>query len=183
MTVPWEKGLDKSKPMNQEIMWENLIKFKEVMDKYKIPFILIFGGLLGLVRDGKLIDTDDDIDVACLSEDHKNILPVVEELLANGFYIPEKNESPLHDHFFIRNGEKIEIWWFDKLDGERIYDQVVRYPEEHFEHPETFSHLGINWLVPKNAKDFLEITYGSTWNIPQANGNYMQGLGQIGDKE
>ena len=109
MVVPWEVGLDKSTPMNKEVMWNNMKAFKGAMDKHGIPFIIMFGGLLGLVRGGELIDGDDDVDVACFSEDHRKISLVIDDLKTQGFYIPEKNECPMHDHFFIRDGEKIEI--------------------------------------------------------------------------
>jgi lipopolysaccharide cholinephosphotransferase len=177
MVVPWEIGLDKSTAMNKEVMWNNMKIFKESMDKHDIPFIIMFGGLLGLIRDGKLIDTDDDIDLACFSEDHRKIGLVVEDLKSKGFYIPEKNECPLHDHFFIKDGEKIEIWWFDKLGEERVYDNIVRYDARYFEETETFNHKGVDWLIPSNPKKFLELTYGRTWTRPQKNGSYAQGLG------
>ncbi len=177
--VPWERGLDKSRPMNHKVMWDNMIVFKESMDKHNIPFVIIFGGLLGLIREGKLIDWDDDIDLFCFSEDHRRIEPVVKELESKGFYIPNKNECPMHDHFFIREGEKIEIWWFDSLDGERVYDQVVRYPKEYLEKTETYNHKGVDWLIPSKPKEFLELTYGPKWKIPNPNGNYGAGLGKL----
>ena len=178
MVVPWEVGLDKSTPMNKEVMWNNMKAFKESMDKHGIPFIIMFGGLLGLVRGGELIDGDDDVDVACLSEDHRKISLVIDDLKTQGFYIPDKNECPMHDHFFIRDGEKIEIWWFDKIGSERIYCNIVRYPAHYFETSATFNHKGINWPIPSNAKKFLELTYGPSWETPQKNGSYQQGLGK-----
>ena len=66
---------------------------------------------------------------------HKKICQVVNELKAKGFIIPEKNEIPLHDHFFIRNGEKIDIWWFDEIDDYWIYDKHIRYKKSFFQNP------------------------------------------------
>ena len=170
----WDIGArNKPSPMNKEAMYQNLLDFKEAMDKAEIPFIWIFGGLLGLIRDNDLISWDNDIDFACFAPDHKKIKQVVDELKLKGFYVPDKNECPLSDHFFTRNQEKLEIWWFQKIGNEWIYDNKIRYMAEYFDDSQTKSFLNFEWKIPKNPERFLEITYGKTWRIPNTKQGYI----------
>lgn len=174
MIPPWEIGCrQKPSTMNKEAMYDNLLKFKSAMDKAEIPFIMIFGGLLGLIRDNDLISWDNDVDFACFAQDHTKIGKVVEELKNQGFYVPDKNVCPYNDHYFTKNGEKLEIWWFNKIDDEWIYDNHIRYNEKYFDTLEEIDFLDTKWKVPSNPKEFLTITYGNSWQIPNVNGQYI----------
>ncbi len=44
----------------------DLEQIKQVFDKYGVPFYVVYGALLGMHRDGKLIPHDDDIDLAVI---------------------------------------------------------------------------------------------------------------------
>jgi hypothetical protein len=50
--------------MNNRI--NDLETIKQVFDKFGVKFCLVYGALLGLHRDGKLIEHDDDIDLAVI---------------------------------------------------------------------------------------------------------------------
>jgi len=173
--LPWDRGVRHGGLMDKSAMYGNLMLFKAVMDAHDIPFVFIFGAVLGLTRDKDLIDWDTDVDVFCDAEHHRKMFLVVEDLRAKGFDVPDKNKCPLHDHFFIRNGEKIEIWWFDRLGEEYVYDNSIRYPKRFFEKVEKVSFIGTDWLVPYNKEEFLTITYGDDWRIPNKNGSYILG--------
>ena len=175
MTVPWEIGTRKSGKMNYEAMHNNLLIFDDCMNKFGIPHIFIFGGLLGLIRENRLLPFDDDVEFACFSKDHRKMKYVIEELTAQGFYIPDKNECPMHDHFFIRDKEKIEIWWFDKIGNEYVYDNGIRYHQDFFDQSTEIEFLGRQWKVPRKPKEFLKITYGESWIIPDPKGRYILG--------
>jgi len=165
--MPWERGVRvKGKNMNIGVMTSNMLAFKEAMDNADIPFILIFGTLLGAIREKGFITYDSDADVACYAEDHQKIHGVIKELQSKGFYVPEKNECPLHDHFFINSGERIDIWWFSEIDKDWIYDKHIRYAKKFFDSPEEIDFLNTKFLVPHQPLDFLDITYGKDWTTP-----------------
>jgi len=174
-TVPWEVGVRKEGVMNQEVMKKNLIDFKRVMDKHGVKFVLIFGTLLGAIRDKKLIDWDTDVDTACFAPDHKLIHRVVIELKELGFNVVKREWCPLHDQFFIRDGEKIEIWWFCDTGDEWFYDKHIRYPKRFFDITEHIEFLGGTFQVPSNPKEFLTLTYGNDWGTPDSNKEYIIG--------
>ena len=169
----WEIGHRKEPPMNYHVMHQNLLTFKKIMDKYEVRHIWIFGGLLGLIREGDMISYDDDVEFACFFDDHRKMINVVKEMKQEGFYVPDRDGCPLHDHFFIKGGEKIELWWFTQIDGEYIYDQSIRYQTNWFDSPEEITFLGEKWLVPNNPEEFLTKTYGESWRIPNPKGRYI----------
>ena len=168
----WDRGVRRGGLMNKEAMAKNLLDFKEAMDRFAIPFVFIFGTLLGVIREGDFISYDTDVDVACFAPDHRRMGGVIKELRDKGFYIPDRNACPLHDHFFIRDGEKIEVWWFDRIDKEYIYDDIVRYPDYYFASLEDVDFLNTKFKVPNNPKAFLEYTYGIEWTKPNPKASY-----------
>jgi len=175
--LPWERGVRKGGYMYKKIMAENLLDFKEVLDKYNIPFVFIFGTLLGVVRKGDFIDCDTDVDVACFNEftrkDHCKMRDVKEELFIKGFDVVDSNLCPLHNDYFIRGGEKIEIWWFDKIDDEWIFGDTLRYNKIFFDFTEEIDFLGTKFLIPNSPEKFLELTYGKDWRTPNPKGHWL----------
>ena len=166
--LPWEKGVRvKGGNMNVSIMTSNMLDFKEAMDAANIPFILIFGTLLGAIREKGFIIYDSDVDVACYAQDHRKIINVIKTLESKGFYVPNKNECPLHDHFFTRSGERIDIWWFDEIDDDWIYDKYIRYNKKYFDNPKSIDFLDKSFLVPNEPEKFLKLTYGEDWKTPK----------------
>jgi len=175
--LPWERGVRKGGMMNKEAMRRNLLDFKGVLDKYSVCFVIIFGGLLGLIRNGAFISYDTDLDIACFDEfkrkDHWKLAKVKEELKQEGFYVVSSDVCYLHNDFFIRDGEKIEIWWFDKIDDEWIFGNTVRYPAHYFDKLDEIDFLGTKFKIPSKAEEFLERTYGKDWKIPNSKARFL----------
>ena len=177
----WQWGERKSLKtgkMNKPVMYQNLLDFKASCDKYNLQFVIIFGALLGLIRGGDLIDTDSDIDVMCFTEaphwrDYYKFGYVIEDMEKKGFYVTDRKFCPWHDIGFTRGGEKIEIWMFQKIDDERLYDNIVRFPAHYFEPLNEIDFLGTKFKIPNNAESFLEYTYGESWKTPNPNGSYI----------
>jgi len=164
--------------MNKKVMYKNLLDFKESCDKYNLTFVIIFGALLGIIRDGDLIEKDTDIDVMCFTEapdwkDYYKFGYVIEDMEKKGFLVTDRKFCPWHDIGFVRGGEKIEIWMFTEIDDEKIYDQVVRFPKHFFYPLEEREFLGTKFKVPNCPETFLAYTYGDTWNIPNPKGAYI----------
>lgn len=159
--------------MNLDLMHYNLIDFKEVMDKHNIKFVFIFGTLLGVIRGRELIEWDSDVDVMCYKPDKIKIDGVIEDLKKLHFSPIVYPEVPEHDTNFIRNREKIEIWWFDKVGDEWKYDEKIRYRKEFFDKTEKIRFLDMDWDVPYCPKEFLTLTYGESWVTPNKEGRYI----------
>lgn len=71
--------------MDEEIAVKNLKEIKKVLDKHGIRYWLDTGTLLGAVRDGKIIEWDDDIDLGTMEDNWEKIIPIIPELEERGF--------------------------------------------------------------------------------------------------
>lgn len=156
---PWERGVRQGGLCNIPVMAQNFKDFKEIMNKHCVKVIPIFGTLLGFARHGEIIETTKDSDFACFSQDHYLMHLVIKELKEKGFYVLDRNESPLGDHHIIRGGEKIEIWWFQEFQQYYVYDRRMYYPKHFFDELITMTGANLVWWVPKEYDKFLKMTY------------------------
>jgi lipopolysaccharide cholinephosphotransferase len=183
--LPWEENVRHSGEMNRKAATQNLLDFHSVLSKYKIPYAIIFGTLLGFVREHDFIKTDTDIDIACFfhtktwgTENTKNDNQwhnVKRDLEAMGFTLVNKDTTPWNWNVFIRDHEKIEVWWFQKIDDEWIFNQHIRYPEEYFDVLDTIEFQGTKIYCSAKRLKMLELTYGPDWETPLPKTTHGQG--------
>lgn len=173
----WQWFVRQGGKMNTAVMRENLLDIKKVFDKYDITFVLIGGGLLGAIRQRKFIPYDYDLDLACFcrtdKNDHWKMRWVKNELENLGFFVVDNSRCRCKADFFIRNKERIDIFWFEKIDDEWIYNNEYRYPAIFFDNLDEIYFLGTKFKVPHNPKRFLKYTYGENWKIPDPNAHIL----------
>jgi len=164
----WERGVRQGGLMNKIIAHDNLMQFVNVFNSLSIKYVLIFGTLLGAIRQGDFIDHDSDTDVLCFREDYPKVGIAIQKLQELGFTVPLEN-LPMLDHYFIRNGEKIDInWILDNGHGEMMYADWIKWRKFHFELPlDHMNFRGIEVSIPRYSPQLLEQTYGSDWLIPK----------------
>lgn len=182
ITPIWECGQEggRTRPINKEVLYKNLCDFCDVFESLGIKYWLSHGTMLGVYRDGDFITGDDDADIgACMSDREKGVK--AEILLRNrGFYVPPtgdprkpidpQSNMPYSDTVAIRDGEKIEVWWFAQKDGQYIYD-IYREPELHhdkkfYDELRYFDFKGRLFPIPNYAEEWLTMMYDN-WKIPQ----------------
>lgn len=167
-----------------------LTHFDEVMQRANIPYSLVFGTLLGAVRDNGFIKHDLDIDVAVWGDSDAHQIEKV--LINSGFQLYKRIEVDNgvfgREETYIYNGVSIDLFYFYDFDNDLKYTTVF-VP---FDDCKTFDDslkryggllpiqlilpldvqvryipfLGINVPIPINAIEFLVARYGENWRIP-----------------
>ena len=173
--LPWEKGWRKGNlGDNKEVVLKNLLDFKKVMEKWKIPFFFIWGTLLGAIRENDFIEYDDDIDLGSYLElkNSEAMVEVRKEMRELGFWVPEE-DMPAGDDVFIRDGEKIELWWYEKVGDTRVYDKErtknVYVPADWIDPIRAIIFHGHAFWIPAEWEKMLIQTYGEDWETPIKN--------------
>jgi hypothetical protein len=185
--VAWERGQagGRTRPINRDVLFKNLLDVHTVLDKYNIKHWLSHGTMLGAYRENNFIEYDDDCDIGLDFSQRKEIKPALKELRKLGFYIPEgnptkpidKDNTPYYDTVFIRDGEKIEGWWFEKKGDYYIYDQPrcgndLKHPAKYYDELQSFVFRGVNFKIPNHIEDWLVMMYDASWKIPNKNKKY-----------
>jgi len=155
-----------TKKLDREIAKKNLLDFKKCFDNANISFGLIYGTLLGAIRENNFIEHDEDIDIFVLDEDREKVLNILFELKKLGLVVGRYSaEDDLIS--FIRDGEYIDIYFFKKsMMGYRIGNGSI-IKEKYLENLVKIDFLGEKFLVPKDSKKLLKEIYGNDWETPK----------------
>ncbi len=189
--VCWERGQHggRTRPINREVLFKNLCEVREVFNKYGVGFWLSHGTALGVKRDGDFIEWDDDADIGIDFSDrdtaaYRKILKALEK---RGFYIPpcdkskpiDKDNAPYYDFVAIKDGEKIEGWFFEKKGDFYIYDEprcgnILKHPAKFYDKMGSIFFKGIEFNTPAKLDEWLVLMYGEDWKTPNQDRKYNQ---------
>ena len=155
-----------SKRINREISKDNLLDFSACLNKANITFGLIYGTLLGAIRENNFIAHDEDTDVFVLDEDRGKVLDALFELKKRGLVVGRYEEDLIS---FVRDDEYIDIYFFKKnIFGNRTANGAY-IEAKYLEDLKKIEFLGEPFSVPERSEELLEKLYGEDWRVPREN--------------
>jgi len=149
--------------MDIKLAADDLKSIKQVLDKNDINFFIYFGTCLGIVRDGKLIHYDDDVDVGIIenvSLDKK--LKVYEDLMSEGFTVSAITKD---NAWAKRNVHASLDFWRVIPDGLEGGYKRIKIDTGMFTKLATIEFNGDVYNMPSNTEEYLKLTYGN-WRVP-----------------
>jgi len=186
----------------KKLQLQNLKDLIEILKKNKARFWIDCGTLLGIYRDGVLIDGDSDCDIGIFAED---ITPELIEDLRDRLYAPSRMFYGADE--LIRNLEKDNFVKPKNLkyvmyDGDRrkmlkgvdvscdifIYfpnqdyrmfkyggqEQYIRTRNEYVNKLDGVKHKGLSLKMPSNVENYLVQLYGKGWKTPDPSYDYKK---------
>lgn len=155
-------------PISDSEAKELLELTKRLFTQKGIKFSLVFGTLLGAVRDKAVIKGDEDVDVFVESEEElRSVLPFLQE---NGLCLCRIYEHELYS-FRVRGGKfYIDVYIKRPIPG--IWGYRYCYlchfilPKRLIARFSPIAFLGGTYLAPRKPERFLEFWYGKSWRIP-----------------
>lgn len=183
----WERGQagGRTRPIDRDALFRNLVEVSSCLTKHGIKHWLSHGTMLGAYRDQNFIAWDDDVDISLDFSQRKQIYPVIDEMRAAGYIVTEgdptrpidKDNAPYYDTNFIRDGEKIEGWWFEKEGDFYVYDKPrcgysLKHPAKYYDDLQDFVFRGVTFKIPNHIEDWLTMMYDANWRIPNKDKKY-----------
>lgn len=152
------------KTLDIRIATVNLLDIKKVLDNHNVKFGLIYGTLLGAIREKGFIEHDEDIDLFALEEERENLLGTLPNLIEIGFEVIRFNDKLLS---ITRDNEYIDFYFFKKSNFfYRKCDVGLKAKAKYLENTIAYPFLGKMFQVPKNSEAFLVDLYGKKWKVP-----------------
>lgn len=147
----------------------NLLKtVKRLFDSRNLNFYLVYGTLLGAVREKSLIAGDEDVDVFVTDEDKLyNMIPYLDE---NGLHLIRAAKGNTYS-FRLGNHGYIDVYILRPLHfaiwKPYCYSLCMMVtPKKYFKTFEKIIFLGVECQCPANPEALLEFWYGKTWRTP-----------------
>lgn len=164
-----ELTYENSKILDKSIAKQNLLDFKEILDKNNVNFLLMHGTLLGAIREQDFINHDIDIDTCTLEEE--KLVEAIPELSKAELKLCRYEKNVIYS--FIRDGVYIDVYIVNKLQG-LISPFYVKYlwhiiPRKYFRNTKKISFLGKKFRIPNHSIKLLEFWYGQDWRSPVSN--------------
>ncbi len=160
------------KSLNRKIAKENLLLIKNILDKNKIEFRLIYGTLLGAIRENDFIKGDEDTDLFLFRKDKKKVFDCLKEFENNEFKLIRCLDNMISVE---RKNEYLDFYFFEQKGFvDKLFNRVVcghgfwwiYVQNKYLEGFDEIDFLGTKFKGLKNSVDWLEFTYGD-WKTPK----------------
>jgi hypothetical protein len=142
-----------------------------LLDEIKLPFVLVCGTLLGVIREGQLLDHDHDVDVAVFVDDMTDDM---RGCLRNNaeFGHDQESHSGKGQLDLIHNGIHFDIFFIHKKNGKSFFNPIgeecMIWDDDVFDKSKwkKARYLGREWNIPAKPIKFFNTYFGKDWKIP-----------------
>jgi hypothetical protein len=184
----WEKGQygGRKRPINIPKLFTITQEVCNVFDGLGIRYCLSHGTILGVYRQKDVIPYDDDVDLAVFLTDKPKFDAARRILRSRGFYVPDEGDPdrpvdprsnmPYYDFVAIKDGEKVECWFFEKQGQYWVYDhkrEGLALPAKFLADPlPTIEWRGAKFPCPHDLEEYMLLMYGADWKTPRPEKKY-----------
>lgn len=151
--------------MDVDVSMETLVEITDVFDAHDQNYRVVFGSLLGLHRDGRLIDHDKDIDIAFDYDDTANLYGAIKDLEQLGYSVL-RVEDFLVSLWCRRKSCYIDLYFFKSTSPDRLAIYKYELTPDDFTSDTTLTCNGKKLKTVKDPEYFCKKYYGPRWQTP-----------------
>lgn len=164
--ISWTSGIEF---MDKVIALEAMKVSISILSKYNVKPFLMWGTLLGAIREHGFIPHDTDVDMGIKVEDVNSLERAIPELYSNEFKICRYKKGYIYSFIYkgvICDFDVIRKAFFPySLNFAFVLEQL--FPKRFFLSLDKICFCGLDVYVPHNPESFLECRYGKDWRVPQ----------------
>ena len=172
--VPWERDIRRPNEnpedlVDKEKAFKLICDLVDELEKEGVKYWFNWGLLLGVVRQNDFIPYDTDLDITVHWEDREKVWAIEPIMFNKGCYVPTKEECFPEDRWFIRDKEKIELNFVEKIGDKYVYSPdrcSLGCPCDYIDNLDEVVFYGRKFTIPSNAKEYLRLSYGNDWETP-----------------
>jgi len=143
-----------------------------IFNKNDIEYFLSYGTLLGIIREGRLLESDDDVDILVDERDFYKAYNLIKNKyslsLNDNIFCSGKSETgKIELYKYISKGNKIIDLWSLKHNTPSTHNMDHVYPIN----TRYIQKLDIFANVPNDPENFLENIYAN-WRVPTVHKGY-----------
>lgn len=159
-----------------EINKQNLLYICDLLQSYGINYTVFYGTMLGIHRDGKIIENDDDVDILISVSDYTKVLDVlksksvtlsehVKRVFIQIQRIIDTTPSYIDIYFYYDGGSYIiEPWNFcGKYNNKKTH---IHIPKNLIFPTHTFQYGDMVIKIPQAPEQLCQFLYGTNWRLP-----------------
>ena len=158
-------------PIDPAAAHETLREAKQIFDRMNVVFFLRQGTCLGVIREGALIQWDDDLDLGSVlglnGMDESSIEPVVAAFRDSGYFAEIDISDQYINAAMIKSSVRIDWSSFRIIDGEVLHYPGLRFPLRLFTDLKEIDFIDQKFRVPNPPEEYLSIKYGDSWMTPK----------------
>lgn len=145
----------------------NLFTAVDVLENLSIKYSVVFGTLLGIYRDGELIEHDTDSDLAVWVEDENKMIKLVKDLEGEQLMLTRFDGKILS---FTRGGDYIDLYLYRaKENSSNVLHGIPCYgtlTTKDFDNSNTVTFHNRNLTCVHDPEEYFQKLYGSDWKTP-----------------
>ncbi len=165
-----------------------------ILDENRIPYIVDLGTLLGIIREGRLLPWDNDVDLT-VSEAHlERLLKIRYKFWLAGYRTRIRTTKEAIPHFpkgyirilriqtrflFFKKFSLLDIFIKKKVDDKYYWTAGETNPVLYYAHQDFYENLtrvefdGYQYSIPAKYEDYLKHLYGD-WKTPVKEFNFRK---------
>jgi hypothetical protein len=148
----------------------NLFTTVDVLENLSIKHSVVFGTLLGIYRDGELIEHDTDSDLAVWVQDQNKMIKLVKDLEDEQLILTRFDGNILS---FTRGGDYIDLYMYRAAEsGSNILHCIPCFgtlTTNDFDNSNTITFHNRNLTCVHDPEEYFQKLYGSDWKTPIKN--------------